>query len=565
MKRIFLLLVFQVAVWAQNNYPKDYFQSPLDIPLQLSGNFGELRPNHFHAGFDFKTQKKEGFQVFAAAEGYVSRIKISHGGYGKAIYITHPNGFTTVYGHLQSGYGAIEAFIKKEQYKAKSYEIELFLTPSELVVKKREIIGISGNTGGSDGPHLHFEIRDTKSEKVINPMFFGFDIMLPDTKRPNVTNLMVYPLDENSIVNESKRPISISLDLQKDGSYIAQKVNATGKIGFGIAATDYDNVSWNNNGVYKIQSFLNGQKNFRITFDTFSFDESRHINAFIDYETYKKQRQRIQKLFMKIPFELSMISVDKMNGVVDVNSNTTQTYRIEVSDFFENITKICVPIHFSNQLIKVQETPKTYKYFIKAKRENIFSLENVTVTFPANTFYEDIPLNFEVKNETVFLHQDVVPLQSSFNLMIEDTVSLEKDRGKMFIAFFDGKKYIYYTTKRYKNTFSIYSKTLGQYKLMKDTVSPKINMPKNIEGKWISDQRNIELFISDDLSGVKTYEGYINGNWVLFEYESKLKRLTHSFADGIVAEGKNELKVIVTDNVGNSTIFETHFYRSQKP
>lgn len=565
MRKFVLVLILPFLTFAQNNYPKDYFQSPLDIPLQLSGNFGELRPNHFHAGFDLKTQKKEGLLVFAAADGYVSRIKITQGGYGKAIYITHPNGFTTVYGHLQSGYGVIEDFIKREQYIAKSYEIEVFPLPTELVVKQREIVGISGNTGGSEGPHLHFEIRDTKSEKIINPLLFGFDSVITDSKKPFFMGLYAYPIDENSVVNQSKLPLLLDYTQTPSGDYIVNKIAASGKIGFGIVIQDFDNVSWNSNGAYKVEATLNGKLSFGYQFDTFAFDESKYINALIDYKTYKLEKKRIQKLFVTSPIPLSILKTDENLGIINVSVNENKSYKIEVSDFQGNVLKICIPITYSQSNVKLNLPPKPTKYFIRAKRENIFSLENVTVTFPVNTFYDDFPMNFEVKNGTVYLHQDIVPVQNSFNLKIEDSISSEKDREKMFIGYYDGKKYIYYTTKRYKNTFSIYSKILGQYKLMQDTLAPKISIAKSIEGKWISNQKYIDLTISDDLSGVKTYEGYLNGNWILFEYESKLKRLRHSFADGIVAEGKNDLKVIVTDNVGNSTIFETQFYRSQKP
>jgi murein DD-endopeptidase MepM/ murein hydrolase activator NlpD len=234
MKAIYFLLLFATVVSAQNQYPKDYFRPPLDIPMQLSGNFGELRPNHFHAGFDFKTNQKEGLNVYAAADGYVSRIKISTVGYGKAIYITHANGYTTVYGHLQKAVGLIQDKIIALQYAEKRYDVEAYFKPGELTVKKGEIIAISGNTGGSEGPHLHFEFRDNKTEKIINPLFFGLD--LKDTKKPIVSNLLVYPIDNNSVVNESKRPVLLSLSLQKDGTYLSEKVLANGRIGFGINA-----------------------------------------------------------------------------------------------------------------------------------------------------------------------------------------------------------------------------------------------------------------------------------------------------------------------------------------
>ena len=562
----FFCLIFLISIFAfgQTQYPKDYFRSPLDIPLQLSGNFGELRPNHIHSGFDCKTQKKEGFNVYAVADGYVSRIKISETGYGKAIYITHSNGYTTVYGHLQSGYGEIEKAIKKEQYKAKSYEIDIPLNPNDLVVNKGDIIAISGNTGGSDGPHLHFEIRDTQSEKIINPLYFGFDKDIPDSKRPVINSLWVYPLDNNSIVNEAKRPISVNLSLQDDGSYLAERISATGTLGFGITTSDYDDVSWHSNGVFRVQTFMNGKNDFGYQFDTFAFDETRFVNLLIDYGRYKKQGQRVQKLFMENPYPLSIIRPGSNNGIISASNNIMQSYRIEVADFSENIVKIFIPIQYSALPARVAEVPITSKYFVKAKKENIFSLENVTVSFPANTFYDDFYMNFEVKKETLKLHEDIVPAFTNFSITFEDSISPQKDREKMFIGLVYGKKISYYNTKRYKNAFTIYTKYLGQYKLVKDGVPPRIKSDRHNGGKWISNMNELKFTISDALSGIKSYDGYLNGKWILLEYEPKTKKLIHRFSDGIVDEGKNDLKVVITDNVGNSTIFETQFFRSQK-
>ena len=244
MKLFLFFLLFSCSVFAQVNYPKDYFRSPLDIPIQLSGNFGELRPNHFHAGFDFKTLQREGLPVYAVADGYVSRIKISTFGNGKTIYITHPNGYTSVYGHLQKAADSIQEFIQKTHYLEQSFEIEMYLKPGQLTVKKGQIIGFSGNTGASEGPHLHFEFRDNVTEFIINPMLFGFDKFLKDSKKPIIFNIYAYPLDNESIVNQSKRPLLLNLVLQKDGTYLADKVVANGKIGFGINAFDYDDVSF---------------------------------------------------------------------------------------------------------------------------------------------------------------------------------------------------------------------------------------------------------------------------------------------------------------------------------
>lgn len=560
-----LLFLAAFFSFGQTQYPKDYFRSPLDIPLKLAGNFGELRSNHFHSGLDFKTEKREGLNIYACAEGYVSRIKISEVGYGKAVYISHPNGFTTVYGHLQSGFGAIEKYIKSEQYKANSYEIDISLKPDELLVAKGDIIGISGNTGGSDGPHLHFEIRDTQTEKIINPLCFGFDSAIADTKNPIISSLWVYPLGDNSIVNQSRRPIAVNLSLQKDGSYLAEKVLALGTIGFGITAFDYDDVSWNSNGIFKVQTFLNGKNDFRCQFDTFAFDETRLINALIDYGRYKKLGQRVQKLFMNEPYVLSFIDPGINKGIIKVENNTTQVYRIEVSDFNQNTVKISVPIQFSSEASKISEIPITSKYFVKSKKENIFSLQNVTVSFPPNTFYGDFFMNFEIKNKSLHLHEDSVPAFSNFLITFEDSITPQKERDKLFIGLLNKNSVKYLNTKMYKNSFSTYSKYLGEYKLFKDGTPPKVKLDKRIGGKWITDLETLTFTISDDLSGIKSYNGYLNGKWILFEYETKTNKLIHRFSDGIVDEGRNDLKLVISDNVGNSTIFETHFFRSQNP
>jgi murein DD-endopeptidase MepM/ murein hydrolase activator NlpD len=564
MKIFIFLMFFCSPLFAQVDYPKDYFSPPLDIPMQLSGNFGELRPNHFHAGFDLKTLQKEGLKVYAVADGYISRIKISTFGNGKAIYITHPNGFTSVYGHLQIANEGIEDYIKKNHYALKSFEIELFPKPEELIVKKGQVIAFSGNTGGSEGPHLHFEIRDTKTEKIINPMFFGFDKNIKDTKKPLISSVYVYPLEAKTSVNHSKRPLLLNLSLQKNGTYLSEKVVANGKIGFGITAVDYDDVSFNKNGVFKVQSFFNGKPNFGYQFDTYSFDEMRYVNVLIDYSKYKKTQQRVQKLFMKNKFGLSIIQADENNGIISVVPNLTSVYRVEVLDFYGNKSTVSIPIQYDLLSTIIEQEPVVSNYFVKANKDSNFAKDNMSVFFPTGTFYEDFDMNFDVKNDILYLHDDTVPVHTNFTISIEDKKYSEAQRKKIFIGLIEGQKVIYNSTYRKENIFNAKVKTLGKYTLVMDTIAPKINITKPIEGKWLSGQKTIQLTINDSLSGIKSYNGYLNGNWILFEYDNKTKKLIHNFSDGIVSEGGNDLKVEVIDNVGNSTIFETHFFRSQK-
>ena len=530
--------------------------------MQLAGNFAELRPNHFHAGFDFKTNQKEGLNVYATADGYVSRIKISNVGYGKAIYITHPNGYTTVYGHLQKAAGKIQDKIIENQYEAKEYEIESFFKPNELPVKKGDVIGVSGNTGGSEGPHLHFEIRDNKTEKSINPLQFGWD--LKDTRIPQIASLVVFPISDKSIVNQSKRPISVNLTLQSDGTFLADKVLATGSIGFGIIASDFDNVSYNNNGIYKAELISNGKPIFGYEFDALDFDEARKINALIDYGRYKKSHQRVQKLFMKNQFSWSNVKSNFENGITDVLPNFTQIQRLEVSDFNGNKVLVFIPISFSNLPSIIPADAFITKYLLKAKTDNLYEKGAWTVSFPANTFYDDFYINLDLKNNQFVVHEDIVPANSSFVINYQVEKISELERKKMFIASVQNGKANYINTIYKDNSFSCKTKNLGTFIIAKDSISPKISINKVIQNKEIASIKDLKFFISDDFSGIKSYNCFLNDEWILMEYESKLKRLAPNCPNQKLKEGTNFLKLIAIDNVGNSTTFETQFINSNK-
>ncbi|GAA3590371.1 M23 family metallopeptidase [Flavivirga amylovorans] len=556
---LFLLFISSFFLNAQNKYPQDYFDSPLEIPLILSGTFAELRSNHFHSGLDIKTQQRTGLKVKASANGFVSRIKVSHYGYGKALYITHPNGYTTVYAHLQKFAPEIEAYIKKHQYEKESYVVELFPSAEVLPITKNSIIGYSGNSGGSGGPHLHYEIRD-KKERPINPMLFGMDIK--DSTNPIIKSIYAYPLDENSSVNKSNTKQKLRLIPLKNGDYTIKSIEAYGNIGFGIETIDRQDLAANSNGVYNIQTFLNGRRNFELDFRRFSFSETKHINQLIDYEHYATKKKRIQKLFKKDNL-LSLYKSIINDGCVTIEDSTYSVYKIRVADFKSNESWVTIHIKGSKDSISTPQKKETTPYYIKANKATNLKEGHVSVDFYKDTFYDDFYIDFQVKNDTLTLHKNVIAAKKNFNITYDVSSYNREDKSKLYIARLLGrKKQPYYTsTKRKGDLLIATTKTLGTFTLATDTIKPKIT-PINFKGgQWLSKYRYLKIKIEDELSGISKYRATVNGKWILMEYDYKTKTLTHDFNDGIITDTKNNLKVIITDNVGNNSTFETLFYR----
>lgn len=562
--RLSAVLFFITSMaFSQGNYPQDYFRSPMDLPVHPSGTFGELRGNHFHSGLDFRTKQKEGFPVYAAAAGFVSRIRVSAYGYGTALYIDHPNGYTTVYGHLQKYAPKIEEYVRAKQYERQGFDIELFPKPGEITVTKGELVALSGNSGGSGGPHLHFEYRDTKTEMIINPLNFGLDKKMKDTKFPTIHGLRAYPLSDDAVVNESQKPYILNVKLQKDGTYIADKIYAKGKIGFAISATDKSTGSSGNNGIYKVESFYNGSPGYSYRFDAFAFDESRYINNFIDYGHYYLTGQRFQKLFVRRPYNLSLVKGNKTNGQFDVVPGEVKNFRIEVSDFHGNKVVINGSIEYSDKPASILEIKKITPYLVKAGTDHSYTNGNISVFIPGSAFYDDFYLDFRVSDSVLHLHNPIVPVHTFVEISF-DAKHLSKDvLQKTFIGGFTDKRVTYNDSKFEDGKLVAKVKQLGDYKLMQDNTPPKIYAPSFEEGKWLSDKDTFSLKISDDMSGIATFDAWLNGKWALMHYDYKTKIIYHNFSDGIWTDGKNELKVTVTDNVGNSSTFETHFFRTQ--
>ncbi|TDU40252.1 peptidase M23-like protein [Gelidibacter sediminis] len=560
MKFLILPLLLTSFAFSQVDYPKDYFRSPLDIPIIPSGTFGELRTNHFHAGLDIKTQQREGHNIYTVAEGYVSRIKVSHYGYGKVIYITHPNGYTSVYGHLSSYAPIIEAYIKAAQYKAESYEVELFPAVDELKVKTDEIIAYSGNTGSSGGPHLHFEIRD-QQERTINPLLFGLDVQ--DKKTPFVTAVYAYTKDDASSVNGKTGRVELRLIPTKNKDYIVENITAHGTVGFGIVSYDSQDLAVNQNGINGLETFFNGHRKFEMDFNRFSFAESRHINRFLDYEYYKTRRSRIQKLFVEPGNVLSLYQNLDNDGYIMVEDSTASVYKVRIKDFHGNESWVTIPINGKKTSVAPKIVDTKSKTYIFSDQPTNLTDKNVNVYFPSNSFYEDTFIDFSVNNDTLYLHKDVIPLQKNVSITYDVSKYKDAEKNKLYIAELIGSRNYpsYLNTKRQGNTLTASSNALGTYALVLDTQGPKISALNFQDGKWLSNYRYLKFKITDDLSGISNYRATVNGKFILLEYEYKTNTLTFDFNDNVVTDTKNELKLVVTDNVGNSSTFEATFFR----
>ena len=555
-----LLSLFIVTIRAQENYPQDAFRSPLDIPLVLAGTFGELRSNHFHSGMDIKTQQREGLKAYAVADGMVTRIKVSLWGYGKVIYIAHPNGYTSVYGHLQKFSPKIEDYINKIQYNKQSYEVEVFPDFGELKVEKGELIAYTGNTGGSAGPHLHFEIRSSVSEKPTNPLLYGFDVR--DATDPVLLNLFAYPLGDNSEVNQSNDKIELKFSKQSDGSFLADKVYASGTIGFGINSFDRQDLAANQNGLYAVEQIVNGKTYTAYDLESFSFGETRDINTLIDYKHFVKYRQRIQQLFKTSGNHMSIYKEVYNNGKIDVSEGLSYSVEILMKDIRNNTTKVVIPVEGKKEALKITKKEEKTDTYLIAKRPNTYDLGVAQVYFPANTFYEDFYIDLEKGTDTVKIHDSSVPAQLNFTITFDTSKYSEDDLKQLFIGRLDSDlSASYYSTYKRGSTFSTRTRDLGTYALVKDSIAPKVRAKNFKEKQWLSNYKYLSIEISDDLSGINTYSATLNGKWILMEYEPKNKTLTYNFDANILDQKQCELEVIVTDNVGNSTTFKSSFFR----
>jgi murein DD-endopeptidase MepM/ murein hydrolase activator NlpD len=572
MKKKYLLTLIVLFVklncFSQDSIPKNYFQPPLKIPLYLAGNFGELRSNHFHSGLDIKTQGRTGLKVYAAADGFVSRIKISPWGYGKTIYIDHPNGYTTVYAHLQKCKGNISKIVKQYQYETESWEIDWYPSDTLMKVKKDDIIALSGNTGGSGGPHLHFEIRETESEFPVNPLLFGFPIK--DNIKPLIRSITLTPLNDTSYVN-NKRKTQRFLVIGAAGSYKlkqATPIHAYGEIGIGIETIDKLNGNGNRNGIYSIELSKNTTTIYKSEMEKFSFDESRALNSLIDYELFLTKKIRFQRSFIEPNNQLKIYTKEKNNGIVHFSKNDKLAFKYIVKDSYKNSSTISFSVigNYNKKLVS-NVLKASVDTIFSYNDSNYFENQNITLGIPKDALYKDLALQYHIADTlkgaitpTYFIHNDFTPLHKPISISIKVGRLSEYLRTKALIVHFDRRKKYYSKGGTWRNNFiTAKSKAFGGFAVMIDTIPPKITPTNIFEHKNMAGNSTITVKIADNLSGIKSYRGTIDDKWVLMEYEAKKSKLFYTFDN--LPKGKHNFELTLTDGVGNKSTVSIPFTR----
>ena len=551
------LVVFLIShvLCAQNNDLEDY-ALPIDIPIFLSGTFGELRSSNIHAGIDIKTQGREGFPIKAVSNGYVSRIKVSTYGYGKVIYINHFDGNTSVYAHLKKFSSPFVDKVRDKQYNAESFEVELFLNPEELPVSKNQIIGFSGNTGGSFGPHLHFELRETNTQKPINPLLSHYNIK--DSIRPEIKALFAYPIGENSIINASQQEVEIPFRKVNDSIYIAEKIEAIGKIGLGIITYDRHDNTYNKNGVYGITAKLNGIQVKSLQFSKIRFSDSEYLPTLIDYQRYSRTRQRVQKLFRSSSNELEFFNhVD--DGFIEVEVQKNYAYQIKVEDANRNNRYLLVPIVGKDQEIATLKKKHLVGKEIETNKDYLFLYDGAEIYIPKNGVYDTSRFELSYEYNQLKVKADHVALRKDFRIKINAPDSIVGH----YMGVKSKKEKIRFVSNTIRdNQFVAKTKKIGIYSVEQDTIPPSIKPAQQYDQRWLSNFKTLRFTIDDKETGIRSYHATIDGKWALFEYEPKKKELTFNFDEHFTLEGaKHSLEINVIDNVGNESTHQLEFFR----
>lgn len=571
-KTFFFLLTFFSAgtsvaqLFSPKNYPADYFDYPVIATKGLAANFGELRPNHYHMGLDCRTDQAQNKKILAAADGYIAKVKIEPWGFGRAIYINHPNGLTTLYAHLNNFYEGLEKYVKEQQYTLQSWAVYLDIPPDLFPVKKGDTIALSGNTGGSQGPHLHFEIRDTKTDKVLNPSLFNFQI--PDDLAPDIYKLAVY---DRCISTYEQVPKLFTLK-NVNGVYLttpALIITKTDKVSFGIVASDRYTGSANKNGIYETVLYENDIPVVGFQLDSIGYDETRYLNAHIDHKYRKNGGAYIQHISKLPGYNTGLYKTFNGDGVINIEDDSVHKIKLVVKDAHGNTSVVEFSVQRNTLLTEAKATDSITYFQPKAFHPgfiNIFENDNIRFYLPQNSLYDSMRFTYnETPSKagyTVYqLHHPGVPLHGYFPISIKAQTALP---GKMVMHRFANGKHDYAKAEALMNGkepgwYKASFREFGSFELLVDTIAPAIIPIGFKEGMNSSKQSRIVFVIKDNTEEIKKITATLDGNWLRFSND-KGSRFIYEF-DEMCPAGEHELKIVAEDQVGNVSERVFHFTR----
>jgi len=539
------------APYAQN-YPKGYFRHPLDIKMELVANFGEIRTNHWHMGLDIRTQQRENLPVYAAADGYIARVQVEPGGFGQAIYIAHPNGYTTLYAHMNGFYPALAQYVKAQQYKQESWAVNLQLPPNLFPIKKGEYIGLSGNTGGSAGPHVHFEIRDTRTDNCLNPLLFGFPI--PDAVPPTINRLVMYDRHKSTYHQAPQ-----TLALRRVGAaYTTSPSNTivvgSNKLSFAVGAIDRFSGTNNPNGIYSAKMWVDGELVSGFELDDIDYDETRYQNAQLDYRWQKAGGATVQHVSPLPGDTTDLYRPLDSDGILYLRDTEPHKVRIEVRDANNNLSPIEFYVRYSGTLAPTYAAapaerliPNQVSVFerpdFEAHTTELTVYDTVNVTFssrPAPAAGSASPLYTFVGS--------TIPVHDSLTVRIQAGLDVPFfKRDKLVVKSVAGTRTEYYKGTWQNGWIAARFRQFGTYQAFIDDTPPTINgVPTDL-----TRATRIVLTPRDNMGRVKSFRAELDGRWLLFTND-KHTNYIYRF-DERFPPGTHELKVTIEDIAGNVT------------
>lgn len=534
------------VVWAQPDYSHLGFAVPVDIPMVLSGNFGEFRRNHFHTGIDIKTQGREGLPLYASHDGHVSRIGVGPYGYGLVLYIDHPNGYTTVYGHMQRFRPDIAAWVEAQQYACERFAVQLFPPADLFPVRQGDRIGWSGNSGGSFGPHLHFEVRQTETEFPMNCLLFGFDIA--DTRPPEVPAIWVFDTGTGAGKRYPVKRTASGFRITD-----AMEIKAGVSYGFGVETIDRLNGASNRCGVYSIRVSLGGEKLYEHRMEALNFATKRYINAHMVASEYANHSRDVHRCY-RLPN--NKLDIYCFEGTGHFSTEHMPTPEFIVRDSYGNETVVIGSLVEAGRAVNVERDVFSWD------RDEFRRTDSANVFIRKGTLYDDCPADLALEKSpdgalspAVRVGNPDIPLQEKILVELPVGALPAEQQSKALLTRWDpvkrrhracGGKYQFGWVSAWVTDF-------GQYQVMIDDSAPVI------ETQRLGQQNTLRFRITDDLSGIAHYEGRVDGAWKLFTYDYKKNRLEWRFGDDALTRGRHEVEITVRDERGNERILRERF------